>query len=153
MANVALDAWVADAYGDDMQGVFLLVVVTVSGVVYHLAQKGAGKASLWPTLAIAYGTAFAATLVLSLRTQAPWPTRTGTTVGLLIGLSALGIEVGFSLLYRAGWPLASASVITGVAGTAILALVGIFVLGESVTVARVVGISLAVAAGILITKG
>ena len=131
----------------------LLVVVTVSGVVYHLAQKVAGKASPWPTLAIAYGAAFVATLLVGFHERAPLPTRTGATAGLMIGLSAFGIEVGFFFLYRAGWPLASASVITGIAGTALLALLGVSVFGEALTIGRSVGITLAAAAGLLIAKG
>jgi len=130
-----------------MSAAFPLAIIIVSGIVYHLAQKGSGAASPWPLLATAYGAAFALAIALALVSQQParWrPGREGTA-GLLLGLAAFGIEAGFFFIYRAGWPLASASVISNIAVTAVLAVVGILAFGEHLSAMRVGGLVLAAA--------
>jgi drug/metabolite transporter (DMT)-like permease len=132
------------------------MVVIVCGVAYHLAQRGAGATSPWPMLAVAYAAALALSLALGF---ARGPSRFGQATrgecitGLLIGLAAFGVEAGFYYVYRAGWPLASASVIASLVSTAILALVGITVLGEHLSASRGAGIVLAGLAAVLIARG
>ena len=136
-----------------MPSVLPLVIVVVSGIVYHLAQKVSDAAKPWPMLAVAYGAAFAITAVLAFTSTdvSRWNGRE-RTAGLLIGVAALGIEAGFFFIYRSGWPLASASVITNVAVTVILAVVGILVFGERLTAFRGVGIALAATGAALIAR-
>jgi len=131
-----------------------LATVIVSGIVYHLAQKASGAARPWPMLAVAYGAAFAIALVLAVAGggQALAPGRE-RAAGLLLGLAVFGVEAGFFFIYRAGWPLASASTLASVVVTAVLALVGIVVFGESMTVARAAGLALAAAGAALIARG
>jgi len=136
-----------------MASVLPLVVVIVSGIVYHLAQKVSAAPKPWPMLAVAYGAAFAITAVLAFTSAdvSRWSGR-DRTAGLLIGLAALGIEAGFFFIYRSGWPLASASVIANVAVTVILAVVGILVFGERLTAFRGVGIVMAATGAALIAR-
>jgi drug/metabolite transporter (DMT)-like permease len=68
----------------------------------------------------------------------------------LLGLSAFGIEAGFFYLYRTGSPIASTSVIASVSVTAILALVGVLVFGERLTLMRGTGLALAVGAALMV---
>lgn len=139
-----------------MSAVLPLLIVIASGIVYHLAQKAAGAASPWPMLVVAYGVALVLTLGLALgsRDVVRWqPSRGEWTTGLLLGLAAFGIEAGFFFIYRAGWPLASASVISNVVVTATLALVGIFVFGEHLSAGRAAGLALAAAGAALIARG
>ncbi len=138
-----------------MSAGFPLAIIIVSGIVYHLAQKASGAASPWPFLSIAYGAAFALAVALALASDAParWQPRRGElTAGLLLGLAAFGIEAGFFFLYRAGWPLASASVITNVSVTAILAVVGILAFGEHLSAARAGGLVLAATGVVLLVR-
>jgi drug/metabolite transporter (DMT)-like permease len=132
-----------------------LAIVIVSGIVYHLAQKASVPTRPWPMLMVAYGAAFAVAVVLTLSGSAApgWGGGRTRTVGVLVGLAAFGIEAGFFYIYRAGWPLASASVIANVSVTAILALVGIVVYREPLTVARAAGLTLAAAGAALIARG
>jgi drug/metabolite transporter (DMT)-like permease len=137
-----------------MSGAFPLVVVIVSAVAYHLAQRAAGHAaaSPWPMLAVAYGLAFlvAATLAVLSPHSAD---RGARTAGLWVGLAMLGIEAGFFFVYKAGWPLATASVIGNVSVTLILATIGIVMFGDHLSAARAGGIALAVAGAVLIARG
>src|SRR5262249_15447121 len=135
---------------------FPLAVVIVSGIVYHLAQKASGASRPWPMLAVAYGAAFALAVALSLAqgdAAARWQPGRERAAGLLIGLAAFGIEAGFYFIYRAAWPLASASVIANVTCTIALALVGAIVFGEPLGAGRAAGIALAATGAALIARG
>ena len=151
-----MDAWIAERYLRGMSGVLPIATVIVSGILYHLAQKASGASTPWPMLAVAYGTAFAMTIALAFasRDAGRWePDRGDWIAGLLIGVAAFGIEASFYFIYRAGWPLSSASVIANVAVTGILALVGILVFGEHLSVARAAGLALAAGGATLIARG
>ncbi len=155
-ANIAMDAWASPPHVVRMPSVLPLVVVVTSGILYHVAQKLAVGARPWRMLAIAYGAAFALTLVLALAGGGDRPAVASgreRTAGLLLGLSVFGVEAGFFFIYRAGWPLASASVITGALVTASLATIGVLGFGEALTPVRGVGLGLAVAASALIARG
>jgi drug/metabolite transporter (DMT)-like permease len=138
-----------------MRSAFPIITVIVAGIVYHLAQKTSGAASPWPLLAIAYGFALAMTLAVALTSPMPaqWPPTRGVWVaGIFLGLAAFGIEAGFFFIYRAGWPLASASVIASISVTGVLALVGFAVFGEQLTASRLIGLALATGATVLISN-
>ncbi len=75
------------------------------------------------------------------------------TAGLLLGVAAFGIEAGVFYIYRAGWPLASASVIVNVAVTLVLAVIGIAVFGEHLSVVRALGIVFAAGGAAMIAVG
>lgn len=135
-----------------MQAGIPISIIIVSGVAYHLAQKSAGAGNPWPMLAIAYGAAFIISLTLALATSGAAPPRARTS-GLLLGLAALGIETGFFFLYRSGWSLATAQVLSSTTVAAILAVIGVLVFGEALTFYRVTGIILAAAGATLIARG
>lgn len=139
-----------------MSGSFPIAVVVVSGIVYHVAQKASGAARPWPMLMVAYGAALAVTLLISLAggNGGGWqPGRREVAWGLLVGLAAFGIEAGFFFIYRAGWPLASASVIASISVAAILALAGIVLFGEPLSMTRAAGLAFAAAGVALIARG
>lgn len=139
-----------------MPAAFPIAIVIASGVLYHLAQKGVGSARPWPMLVIAYGLALGLSLVLAVadsgaRTE---PVRDrSTSAGVLLGLAAFGIEAGVFYIYRAGWPLASASVIVNVAVTLVLAVIGIAAFGEHLGVVRALGILFAAGGAAMIVAG
>jgi drug/metabolite transporter (DMT)-like permease len=146
----------AESYGSRMRTTLLLVVVIVSGVVYHLAQKGSRGDSPWLILTIAYSAALAMTVSLAVATgeAKKWTFSFAQGAsGLLIGVAALGIEAGYFFLYRSGWKLASASVIAGAIGTTVLALLGMTIFRESMTVPRALGIALATGGAALLARG
>lgn len=138
-----------------MLAVLPLAVVIVAGIAYHLVQKAAGSVSPWPMLTIAYGSAFAVTLVIALASGgARWQAGRGEWgAGIALGIAALGIEAGFFFLYRSGWPLASASVIANIAVNAVLAIIAILAFHEHISAARAAGLVLAAAATFLIARG
>lgn len=152
-----MDACKVRSNDDGMHAAFPVALVIVSAVVYHLAQKSLGAASSpWPVLALAYAIALVITLLLALASGddlVRLPPRSDATAALLIGLGALGVEAGFFFAYRAGWPLASASVIANAVVTVILAAIGALVLGEHISPTRGTGLGFAVTAAFLLALG
>lgn len=150
-----MDAWLRGHYKRAVLAVVPLAVVIIAGIAYHLVQKAAGGVNPWPMLAIAYGSAFVATLVIALASSGTrWEAGRGEWgAGIVLGLAALGIEAGFFFLYRSGWPLASASVIANIAVNAVLAIVAIVAFHEHISAARAAGLVLAAAATLLIARG
>lgn len=142
-----------------MLAVFPIVIVVVSAVIYHLAQKSLGggpTASPWPTLAFAYGAAFLITLVVAWATSdgaLRLPAKPERSAALMIAIGAIGVEAGFFFVYRAGWPLASASVVANVAVTLILATIGAFAFGEHLTWVRGAGFVIAATGAYLVVQG
>jgi drug/metabolite transporter (DMT)-like permease len=139
-----------------MSAGLLLSIVIASGVVYHIAQKSSGAVSPWPMLVVAYGAAFALAVALALVSgdAARWHLGRGEwTAGLLVGLAAFGVEAGYFFLYRAGWPLASTSVIAGASTTAVLAVIGVVLFREHLTAVRAAGIAFAAGGAAMIARG
>ncbi len=136
---------------------FLLIVG--SGVVYHVVQRAAAgsSSSPWPLLALAYAVALLACLALAWAeggaTLRRVPDRGTLVAGVALGMSVFGVELGFFLAYRAGCALSSASVLSNLGVTAALAVIGIAVIGESLSAVRLVGIGLAAAAAWMIVRG
>jgi drug/metabolite transporter (DMT)-like permease len=146
-----LDACIAATHDGEVPA---LVLVIVSGVLYHLAQKAGSSGRPWPMLAVAYGIAFAIALGLAVTSNVGrgQPARE-RGIGVVLGLAMLGIEAGLYVVYRTGWPLATASVIANVAVTAALAALGIILYGDQLTALRGLGLVLAVSGAALIARG
>jgi drug/metabolite transporter (DMT)-like permease len=65
-------------------------------------------------------------------------------IQIALAVSVLLIEVGFLLMYRYGWNLSTANVVTGVFVNSILVGVGIAALKETVSVTNLIGIVLSI---------
>ena len=124
------------------------LLLTISGgVLYHLAAKSVPKA-IDPTLALVvlYATALAASVVVYFTfpgTREPFPgTRVMHPAVLAVGLGAVMIELGYLLIYRAAWPVSTASVLSNGIVAVLLVPVGMAVFGERMTSLRAAGIAL-----------
>jgi multidrug transporter EmrE-like cation transporter len=58
----------------------------------------------------------------------------------ILALSLVGLEVGFLLVYRAGWNIGIAAVLTNVAASLILVPVAIFVFKDKLSLINIIGI-------------
>lgn len=134
---------------------FPLGLVIAGGVAYHLGQKAAGGGNVWRVLVVAYGAAFALSLALWLCSPASArpPQRAELGAAVVIGLAALAIEAGFFLAYRSGWAVGTTSLISTVACSTVLALLGVLAFGESFGLARAGGVVLAGAGAFFIVRG
>ncbi|MCL4838003.1 MAG: hypothetical protein KJ058_08565 [Thermoanaerobaculia bacterium] len=126
-----------------------MLLVIGANVLYHWAQRSVPReVPAAASLAVAYAVALAATLVV-----APW---TGAAGGgswasalnpwsLLVGVAIVGVEFGFLLAYRAGWPLHSAALFASAALAVLLVPMGAFLLGEPWDLRRTAGLLLCLA--------
>jgi len=133
-----------------------IALIVVSNVAYHVGQKAVPK-GLHP-LAATLGMYLVATVttVALLPVLGPSSWR-GPAVAphwslLVVGLGIVGIEVGFLIAYRSGWPLST----TAVTATTLVALallpIGLLFFREAMSGARAMGLVLAVAGLWLISR-
>ncbi len=71
----------------------------------------------------------------------------------VLGLSIVGLEVGFIYAYKAGWPVSTASIVQSAFLAVILLAVGVLVYKEAFTVNRVVGLVICLVGLYFINKG
>jgi len=130
-------------------------LVVASNVLYHVSQKSI-PASVHPllTVAVTYAAALLVTLLL-------WPVSPGgapkladfsrlnwATLG--VAVSAVGIEIGFLLAYRAGWNINVGSLAVSVAVALVLIPTGALVFRERLSAANTAGIVLCVVGLLLV---
>jgi drug/metabolite transporter (DMT)-like permease len=135
--------------------VFPLGLVIAGGVAYHLGQKAAGGGDIFRVLVVAYGVAFGASLAMWLIAPGELraPARRELYAALVIGLAALAIEAGFFLAYRSGWAVGTTSLLSTLACSTLLAVVGVLAYGESFGLARAAGVVLASLGAYLVLRG
>lgn len=125
-----------------------IALVVISNVAYHVGQKAVPRAAhpLVATLGMYLVATLATLALLPFLGPASWR---GAGVAVhwsvaLVGVGIVGIEVGFLLAYRGGWPLST----TAVTATTLVALallpIGLLVFRETLTPPRIAGLLLAV---------
>lgn len=125
-------------------------LVIASNLLYHVSQKSI-PSGVHPLLSVAvtYAAALLFTLLL-------WPLSPGgaprlSDIGRLnwatlgVALSAVGIEIGFLIAYRAGWNINVGSLIVSVAVALLLIPIGALLFREHLSAANVAGIVLCLA--------
>ena len=141
-----------------MKSFYLPLVLTVGGnILYHVAQKSIPKtASPLITMMLAYlvaivvcgvfAVAFPADKsVISSIADSNW-----TVVVLGIGVAA--VEIGFLLVYRAGWNISIAPVSSSVAVALLLIPIGVIAFRERLSMWNVIGVVLCLAGLVLVTR-
>lgn len=128
--------------------VISLPLIVLSVLLYHLAQKNIPKdASPLIVFASAYAVAIGVCLAILLATgeirKGPELVRNQNWFFVvLLGLSAIGVELGFLYAYRTGWKISTTAVTTGAFITISLALIGVFWFKEELTALNIVGLAL-----------
>jgi drug/metabolite transporter (DMT)-like permease len=133
-----------------------LVLTVLGAVTYHLAQRFAGPTgSLWALLTPAYAIAFAVSaggwLIAGGPAAAPMP-RTTWLVAPVLAVAILAVEAGYLLVYRVGWPVSQAAIVSQVGVALLLTLVGVVVLGEGFTATRALGLALSLTGAVLLVR-
>ncbi len=123
------------------------LALTVSGgVLYHVAAKSVPK-SVDPTLALVvlYGAALTASALVCLSFASLRPASVTAAVHpavVGVGLGAVMIELGYLLIYRAAWPVSTASVLINGVVAVLLIPIGMAAFGEHMTAGRGAGVVL-----------
>lgn len=141
---------------------FSIALTVASNLAYHLTLKLLNPAAPPITaLFVTYLGSLVTTLVLmvavpGVNAGAGWSWGSVLQVGwvpLLLGLSLPGLELGFLLAYRAGWPVGLAAMVSNVSLTLLLIPIGLLFFQEHISLMRALGIAMALAGLILIGKG
>lgn len=137
---------------------YLPLLLTIGGnILYHVCQKLVPKtANPLTTMMVAYAVAF---LVCAVTTFA-YPTEKPvleslkefhwTVIGIGVGIAA--IEVGFLLVYRAGWNVSIAPLLTSVALSILLIPIGLLAFKEQLSAWNISGIVFCILGMILVSK-
>ena len=135
--------------------IWSMLLVVASQVAYHLAQKaipaGAQPFSVFAFVyvvgAVMCVVAAAATgspvSVSNLRGVLGWP-------ACLLALSVVGIEIGYLLAYRSGWSLGITFAVASTSTVVLLALIGVALYAEVLSLRHLAGLALALCGGWLL---
>ncbi|MGH9317349.1 MAG: EamA family transporter [Thermoanaerobaculia bacterium] len=126
------------------------LVIVVSTVLYHVSQKSiASAANPVLSLLVTYGFAIAGTLLLlpffPLRLPLGQAWRQINWASATVGLSIVGVELGFLLAYRSGWRISVGSAAANAALAVLLIPTGLLLFGERLSWANVLGVVLCLA--------
>jgi len=124
---------------------FSIILAVLSSALYHFVAKSTpSNVNFTVSLLVTYATAFFTILL----TFPFFPIQDGlvselkklnwASFGLAVG--AVGIEFGFLLMYRSGWNLGIASVLSTVFASLILVPVAVFVFKDKISWVNIVGI-------------
>ena len=122
-----------------------IIIVTLSNVFYNIcAKETSSTVNPYASLCVTYVVAAVFCALIFLFTsegssvakevaKMNW----GTPV---LALCIIGLEVGYILLYRSGWPINIGSLVTNTALAVILLGIGFLLYHEQLTLSRLVGI-------------
>jgi drug/metabolite transporter (DMT)-like permease len=124
---------------------FSITLAICSSALYHFTAKSIpSNVNFTVSLLVTYALAFTVTLFtfyffpVSNGIQAELKQLNWASIGLAIAI--VGIEFGFLLVYRSGWNLGIAAVLTNVVASLILLPVAIFFFRDKISWVNIVGI-------------
>ena len=128
-----------------MSMIWPIALVVFSNIVYQICAKGVPKgmdAMASMTITYLVGAACSAVLFFALNrdgdllreyAKANW-------APVFLGVSVVGLEVGFLCAYKNGWPVSTASLVQSAFLAVALLAVGALLYHETVSVSKVVGV-------------
>ena len=131
--------------------VFTMALTVLSNVGYHLSQRAISRdvdplVSLAITYVVALATTVAALPFFSGREALSWSAYgKANWASYALGVTAVGLELGFLLAYRAGWRVSLAAIVSNTWVALLLIPVGLLFFREAMDLRRASGIVLAVA--------
>jgi len=133
-----------------------LPLVVISVLLYHVTQKNIPQDTN-PLIVVAAAYFFAICVCLAgffITSDSKKLTEIFRAQNLLfvalLGIAAIGIELGFLYAYRTGWKVSTTATTTGTFITIALAFVGVFWFKETLTVVNIIGIVLCIVGVIFI---
>ncbi|MBA3469881.1 MAG: hypothetical protein H0T53_09580 [Herpetosiphonaceae bacterium] len=134
-----------------------ILIAVGATVMYHLVQKGIPPTA-HPLLTMAL--VYAVAMLLCLALIPLFPLRLGLADSLrqvnwatfALAVAVTGIEVGFLLAYRAGWPISLGGLVVNIAATSLLIPLGILLFRDRLSLTQVLGLLLCVVGLVLVNR-
>ena len=133
-----------------MNYIWPLALVIASNVMYQVCAKSVpGELNPFVSLTVTYSLGAVLSLVLffvlNRNSGIVAEYRKMNWTSFLMGLSVVGLEVGYIYTYKAEWPLSTAQIIQAAILAIILIFIGYFAFKESFTWNKIAGIFVCVA--------
>lgn len=137
--------------------IFSIVIVVVSNMIYHVCQKSAPQnANPFTALFAAYLTAIFMSFIAfyCYKTDESFiqSFKHLNWTSIVLGLSIVGLELGYFLAYRAGWNLSTGSLVANITLAVLLVPIGIIFFKESFDLTKVLGAIFCIIGFFLINK-
>jgi len=134
-----------------------MIIVVLASILYHICQKSISSgANPYVSLMITYLVSIISTVVaifiLNGKIDIIESVKNLNWASYVLGISIVFLELGFLLVYRAGWNVSVAALTAYVAVAVLLIPVGILLFKENISFLKVLGISFCVLGLILINK-
>lgn len=134
-----------------------MVITVLATVMYNISQKSINQ-SVNPFLSmiVTYITAIIfsvlALIILPIDRNIISSLKQLNWASYVLGLSALGLEIGYLYIYRSGWNIAIAPLFVSIISTIVLLAVSIFIYKTKISPINVFGVGLSVVGLILMNK-
>jgi len=140
-----------------LQMMLPLLLVVFSNTFYHIFAKFTSpKANPFLSLTVTYIVAallsFIAFLFMGERKGLLQEASNLNWASLALGVSIIGLELGYIYFYRAGWKVSVGSLVANITLACVLLLVGLLLFKESISLRQIIGIIVCALGLILITK-
>lgn len=127
-----------------------LALVVLSNVFYQICAKSVPEkmnplASLTITYAVGAAVSFVLYFTLNPGANLLAEYRKVNWAPFVLGLAIVGLEVGYILAFKAGWPVSLAQIVQAAVLAVLLIFVGRLLFGEPITWNRIAGIAVCLA--------
>ncbi len=134
-----------------------LLLTVIANVLYHIAQKSTSE-NINPmfSLIVTYGIAFIMSCILFYVMKGDksfnFNIKELNWSNYLLGCSIVLLELGFLLVYRVGWNIGIASLLSTIVVTLLLIPIGLLFFKESFNITKMFGVILCIVGIILLNK-
>jgi len=137
--------------------IFSIILIVASNTMYHISQKSTPeRVNPFVALLATYATALILTAVTLLfyrpekgliesMKQLNW-------TSIVLGISIVGLELGYLLAYRAGWNISVGSLVANILLALVLIPIGVMLYHEKFELTKVIGSVFCIAGLTLINK-
>ena len=137
--------------------VFSIVLIIVSNVVYNISQKSTPQ-NVNPFSALL--TTYVTAAVLTVIAAQFYKSDKGFTqsfsqlnwTSIVLGVSIVGLELGYMLAYRAGWNISLGSLVANIILALILIPIGVIFFKEGFDFQKIIGVAFCIVGLIIINK-
>lgn len=126
-----------------------IAMVVIANCFYHITtKKTPADANAFLSLAVTYGVAAVVSLVIYFvgyhNTSLPAEVKKLNWTSLALGVIIIGLELGYVLVYRAGWDVSKAPLIANTCLAIALIIIGALLFKEQITFKQIAGIAICI---------
>ena len=127
-----------------------IIIVICSNTLYHVCSNSTPRdANMFMSLIVTYLVATASSIAFYLfsvqNRGLVLDIKSLNWTSILLGIGVFGIELGFIKMYRAGWNISAASLLTNTAISILLIFIGLIFYREHLSSNQMIGIALCLA--------